>query len=101
MAIEPSASEPRVCRKNLDLADRPCSTDHFQIVLNDPNVALVTRSTAKLRRAPNFALGGKADIAWKSDFRFFDPKRTLLRYRVDTVRWGAVVQHGHEHIARF
>jgi hypothetical protein len=30
-----------------------------------------------------------------------DPKRTLLRYRVDTVRWGAVVEHSHEHIARF
>jgi hypothetical protein len=31
----------------------------------------------------------------------FDPKRTLLRYRVDTVRWGAVVEHSHEHVARF
>ena len=30
-----------------------------------------------------------------------DPKRTLLRYRVDTVRWGTVVEHSHEHIARF
>jgi multidrug efflux pump subunit AcrB len=28
-------------------------------------------------------------------------RRTLLRYRVDTVRWGAVVEHCHEHVARF
>jgi hypothetical protein len=31
----------------------------------------------------------------------FDPKRTLLGYRVDKVRWGTVVEHSHEHIARF
>jgi hypothetical protein len=51
-----------VCRKNLDLADRSCSTDRFQIVLNDLNVAFFTRSTAKLRRPRVPALGGKADI---------------------------------------
>jgi hypothetical protein len=31
----------------------------------------------------------------------YDPKRTLFGYRVDKVRWGAVVEHSHEHIARF
>jgi len=33
--LSPTASEHSVCRKNLDLADRSCSTDRFQIVLND------------------------------------------------------------------
>jgi hypothetical protein len=32
---EPTASEYRAICKNLDLADRSCSTDRFQIALND------------------------------------------------------------------
>jgi hypothetical protein len=45
---EPTASEHSASCKNLDLADRSCSTDRFQIVLNDLDVALFTRSAAKL-----------------------------------------------------
>jgi hypothetical protein len=42
------ASEPSADCKNLDLADRSCSTERFQIVLNDLDVALFTRSAAEL-----------------------------------------------------
>jgi hypothetical protein len=45
---ELTASEHSASCKNLDLADRSCSTDRFQIVLNDLDVALFTRSAAKL-----------------------------------------------------
>jgi hypothetical protein len=42
------ASEPSADCKNLDLADRSCSTERFQIVLNDLDVAPFTRSAAEL-----------------------------------------------------
>jgi hypothetical protein len=45
---EPTASEHSASCKNLDLADGSCSTDRFQIVLNDLDVAHFTRSAAKL-----------------------------------------------------
>lgn len=47
------------------------------------------------------AIGGKGDMAGMSRNDAHDPKRTLLRYRVDMVRRGSVVEHSHEHIARF
>jgi hypothetical protein len=46
-------------------------------------------------------LGVKRTSQFDRAMSAFDPKRTLLRYRVDTVRWGTVVEHSNEHIARF
>ena len=45
---EPAASKHSASCKNLDLADRSCSTNRFQIVLNDLDVAHFTLSAAKL-----------------------------------------------------
>ena len=46
-------------------------------------------------------LGVKQTSKIKAVTSACDPRRTLLRYGVDTVRWGAVVEHSHEHVARF
>jgi hypothetical protein len=46
-------------------------------------------------------LGVKRTLQFQRGMSAVDPERTLLGYRVDKVRWGAVVEHCHEHIARF
>ena len=47
---EPTASKHSASCKNLDLADRACSTDRFQIVLNNLDVALFARVAKLLTR---------------------------------------------------
>ena len=76
-ASEPTAGEYKVCCKNLDLFDRSCFTDRFQIVLNDLDVALFTGSAAELRPAQGCPLWGvKRTLDGMSGMSAHDPKRT-------------------------
>lgn len=74
-----------MCRKNLDLADRSCSTDRFQIVLNDLNVAFLRdqRPNCDARGSPLWVVKRTSDRGHSKSV--CDPKRTsngLPRARV-------------------
>jgi hypothetical protein len=54
-------------------------------------------------KSPFFSAAGRlsAGMGHHSGGRKPAQQRKSLRYRVDRVRWGVVVEHSHEHIARF